>query len=415
MVNIEYNIIKLLLMLFLLSNLAYSTKIEYSENTKISLNEFINKANPFDSVIIKKSIIFESGIIIDKPLFLVGIGNPIIDAQSKGGTIISVNADNVKIFGITLKNVERTAVSDNAAIKYSNAKFGFIENCTVENGFFGLYFANSQYCTINGNTVLGNSVHESNSGNGIHLWKCKNMFVTNNTIFRQRDGIYFEFVKNGTILNNYSEQNLRYGLHFMFSDSCKYIANTFKNNGAGVAVMYTKVVLMENNNFLDNWGPTAYGLLIKDINDSKIIGNKFLNNTVGIYAEGSNRAHIERNEFRNNGWAFKIMANCNDNNINRNNFISNTFDVATNSRQNYSFFKGNYWSSYSGYDLNKDGVGDIPYHPVRLFSLLSARQSGAMILLHSFFIEILDLAERIFPFLTPATLIDSAPQMKVIT
>ena len=75
------------------------------------------------------------------------------------------------------------------------------------------------------------------------------MIITNNTIIK----------------NNLSEKNIRYGLHFMFSHSDTYTSNTFKNNGAGVAVMYSKHVKMENNRFEENWGPSAYGILLKDI------------------------------------------------------------------------------------------------------------------------------------------------------
>ena len=51
-----------------------------------------------------------------------------------------------------------------------------------------------------------------------------------------------------------------------------------------------------------------------------------------------------------------------------NNFLSNTFDVSTNGSLVLNSFNYNYWDKYEGYDLNKDNIGDIPYHPVSLFS-----------------------------------------------
>jgi nitrous oxidase accessory protein len=407
---------KLVLLIFfvLYGQSLFSNTYYLKNDSKKSLSEIINESNSYDTIVISKSIIFESSIKILKPLTIIGVNYPTIDANSKGGNIIYIKSNNVNINGIKVKNVERASISDNAAIKIESSENCIIENCIIENAFFGIYLAKSISCNILNNQILGNSIHESSSGNGIHLWQCNRINVLKNKVFRQRDGIYFEFVKFANIAENISTENLRYGLHFMFSDSCQYLSNTFQKNGAGVAVMYTHKVLMENNIFIDNWGPSAYGLLLKDITDSKICNNKFINNTVGIYSEGSNRMIVEKNEFKSNGWAIRLMANCKDNNFTLNNFISNTFEVSTNSRQNYNKFNKNYWSSYSGYDLNRDGKGDVPFHPVRLFSLLVAQQESAMILLHSFFIELLDLAERIFPFLTPATLIDSEPQMKVI-
>ena len=157
----------------------------------------------------------------------------------------------------------------------------------------------------------------------------------------------------------------------MFSDGCVYEGNEFLENSSGVAVMYTKRVRMLDNLFQDNWGGAAFGLLLKDITDSEIRGNRFVRNTVAIYAEGSNRLTVEENELRENGWAVKIMANSQDNRFSRNDFFGNTFDVATNSRRAYSTFQGNYWDNYQGYDLDRDGVGDVPFHPVRLFSLIA--------------------------------------------
>ena len=200
----------------------------------------------------------------------------------------------------------------------------------------------------------------------------------------------------------------------MFSDSCSYTSNTFKHNGAGVAVMYTKYVEMTNNRFENNWGSASYGILLKDITDSKIINNYFYRNSSGIYIEGSNRIIVYKNEFMENGWAIRLMANSMDNTFTQNNFIGNSFDIATNSTKNYNEFNNNFWSEYQGYDIDKNGIGDIPYRPVKLFSLIVEKNRPTLILLRSLFVYILDAAERIFPVLTPETLIDNSPSMKRI-
>ena len=200
----------------------------------------------------------------------------------------------------------------------------------------------------------------------------------------------------------------------MFSDSCEYRENTFENNGAGVAVMYTKNVIMKNNTFRHNWGAATYGILLKDITDSEINKNRFEENSTGIYIEGCNRIKITQNNFIKNGWAIKLMANSMGNSFVDNNFIANSFDVSTNSRQNFNTFETNYWAEYSGYDLDKDGFGDIPFRPVTMFSMIVESQPTALILLNSIFIKILDIAERVIPALTPNTLVDPKPRMQMI-
>lgn len=74
----------------------------------------------------------------------------------------------------------------------------------------------------------------------------------------------------------------------MFSNNDDYRYNTFRKNGAGVAVMYSRNIIMENNVFEQNRGSSSYGLLLKDILDGQIRFNHFIENTIGIYADGSN-------------------------------------------------------------------------------------------------------------------------------
>jgi nitrous oxidase accessory protein len=109
-----------------------------------------------------------------------------------------------------------------------------------------------------------------------------------------------------------------------------------------------------------------------------------------------------------------IKGNCLDNTISRNNFINNTFEVLTNSKTNLNTFNENYWSQYKGYDLNKDGLGDVPHRPVNLFALITKKIPAASILLHSFLTNSMEFIERLFPQFIPEQLKDEKPLMKPI-
>jgi nitrous oxidase accessory protein len=199
----------------------------------------------------------------------------------------------------------------------------------------------------------------------------------------------------------------------MYSDSCEYRGNRFVRNGAGVAVMYSRAVTMVENRFESNWGPAAYGLLLKDIKDSRVERNVLSRNSTGLYAEGSDRITVTGNQFLGNGWALRLMADATDNSFRRNRFEGNSFDVATNSSGGSpSSFAENYWDRYAGYDLDRDGHGDVPHRPVRLFSVLVEQSEPALILLRSFFLDLLDLAERVMPAMTPERLLDARPLMR---
>lgn len=200
----------------------------------------------------------------------------------------------------------------------------------------------------------------------------------------------------------------------MFSNDDLYKNNLFQNNGAGVAVMFSKRIKMHQNIFKDNWGSASYGVLLKEINDSELIGNTFESNTIGINIEGSNRMIYKNNDFVNNGWAIKSRGACYTNHFINNNFLYNSFDLSYNSKLNDNKFDQNYWSSYTGYDLDKNGIGDVPYRPVKLFSYIVNRTPETIILLRSMFIDIIDFSEKVSPVFTPDNLMDENPNMKVI-
>ena len=366
-----------------------------------------------DTIIVSKGLYKEGNLVIDKSVCLLGEGMPVIDGENKF-EVLSVKKSDVTVRGLRIQNSGRSAMSDPGGIKiYDSARVTVEGNELVDN-FFGIYIQYGTDCIVRNNLVKASQKEEHQSGNGIHCWKSANLQISGNRISGHRDGIYFEFVTHSVIWRNISENNLRYGLHFMFSNDDSYITNYFRNNGAGVAVMFTKKVVMMNNTFEENWGDSAYGLLLKEISDCFLSGNTFTRNTTGIFFDGSNRITMERNTLKSNGWAMRLQANCMDNKIRRNNFTGNTFDVGTNGFLTLNEFTENYWDKYEGYDLDKDGVGDVPYHPLSLYSIIVEKNPPAMLLFRSFMINLLDKSEKLLPSLTPDNFIDRRPLTKPV-
>lgn len=376
-----------------------------------SIQEAVDRASAGDTLAISEGTYKQFGIIIRKPLILIGENYPVIDADFKGNILI-VATTNLTIQGLKLINTGRSNMDDSAAIKFFDSRDCIIRDNILENTYFGLHFSNSSQLTIINNKIKASALKEFEVGNGIHLWKCKNSYIGNNEVSGHRDGIYLEFVTNTQAKANLVEKNMRYGLHFMFSHDNSYIRNTFRKNGAGVAVMYTKNVLMRENRFEENWGSSAYGILLKDISDSEVVGNVFLKNTVGIYMEGSSRIEFTNNTFRENGWALKLMASCDQNTFKANNFTQNTFDISTNGSTVLNTLTENYWDKYEGYDLDRNYVGDIGYRPVNLYSVIVEKIPAAVILWRSFMVTLLDRMEKIIPTLTPDEMIDESPKMR---
>jgi nitrous oxidase accessory protein len=370
----------------------------------------ISAAHAGDTILVKKGTYKEYNILVDKPLTIKGENFPVIDGEDKG-EIIRIMSDNVTIDGLFIINVGTSYTSDHAAIRVVRSEHFLIQNVVLEKLFFGIYIEKSNNGKIYHNKVIGDAQDEYNSGNGIQLWYSKNVVVEHNIVQKVRDGIYLEFSDNITINENVSTGNLRYGLHFMFSNDDVYTNNTFENNGAGVAVMFSKRIKMFNNTFKKNWGTAAFGILLKEINDAEIKDNVFEENTVAINIEGSNRIVYSGNDFIRNGYAIKVLGACYNNTIEKNNFLYNSFDLSYNSNINDNVFKDNYWSNYTGYDLDNDGVGDVPFRPVKLFSYVVNKTPETIILMRSLFIDIIDFSEKVSPVFTPDNLQDVTPKM----
>ena len=400
-----------ILTLFLFYTSSAKTILVGKNHVITSLRKAVSLAANNDTILLEKGLYKEGNLVINKSIFLIGEGGPVLDGDNRY-EILTISANGCVIKGINFRNAGYSSTNDFAAIGVIDSQNIIIENNTFSHAYFAIHFANSSEGFISGNTIVGTFKSEQTSGNGIHLWKCNNMVVENNDIQGHRDGIYFEFVTNSIIQQNNSHNNVRYGLHFMFSNNDAYLENTFNKNGAGVAVMYSHHVLMQRNVFENNWGGSAYGLLLKEISDGTIIQNHFEQNTAGIVMESTNRIDVQLNTYKSNGWALRIQASCNDNIVHHNNFVGNTFDVATNGTLMLNEFYNNYWDKYEGYDMNKDVVGDVPYHPVSMYSMVIEQNPNAVILLRSFMVSLLDKAEKAIPSLTPENMTDSKPLMK---
>jgi nitrous oxidase accessory protein len=377
------------------------------------LSEAVIRAEAGDTIYVLAGTYHEADIIVNKSLTILGINYPEIDA-SGGKSGLIVRSDSVFVSGMHFSNVQVSHLDDRAGIRIENCKNFLIRDNKVTNAFFGIYLQHASHGQIVNNQIQSNAKVEMNSGNAIHLWYCKEIQIKNNRLSGHRDGIYLEFVKNSSIVENVSTNNIRYGLHFMFSDHNEYIENTFRNNGAGVAVMFSKFINMHSNTFEENWGATSYGLLLKEIYDAEITQNRFIKNCTGIYVEGCTRITYRNNDFERNGWAVKISGGCVSNIITENNFLNNSFDLSTGSSSAGNSFDGNYWNAYDGYDLDHDGNGDVPYRPVKLFNYIVDQTPEAVVLLRSFFIDILNFSEKVNPLYTPKGVMDNNPRMNKV-
>lgn len=376
-----------------------------------TLQKAVEKAQAHDTIRLKAGNYSVQNLSIEKPLTLLGDGKATLNGEFKG-EILSVKSNDFHIKNVRFANVGHSFTKDNAAIRLEKCENFSIVGNVIENAYFGIIIHKGKRGLVAENKVKGQKKDEFNTGNAIHMWDSREILVKNNEVSNSRDGIYLQFTSNSTIEGNKSFLNLRYGLHFMFSNDNLYKKNTFEENGAGVAVMFSRRIKMLENLFQKNWGTASYGVLLKEIYDSEIEGNTFYQNTIGINGESCNRVNYKENVFSENGWGIRIKGACYANHFWDNNFLNNTFDVSYNNNVNDNTFKNNYWSEYTGYDLDRNEIGDVPYRPVKLFSYIANRTPESIVLLRSLFVDIVNFSEKVAPVFTPENLIDHTPRMR---
>ncbi|MEC5394933.1 nitrous oxide reductase family maturation protein NosD [Bergeyella sp. RCAD1439] len=354
----------------------------------------------------------EGNLNLDKPITLIGIGYPVLDGEMKH-EVVSFRADGIVLQGFKIIRSGADEVRNIGAVRLYDSRFSVIRNNIFEDNYFGITVQRGFRCLIENNKITTSRGGSQESiGDGIHVWSSSEIWIKRNFISGHKDGIYLEKANNSFVFRNLSLDNKRYGLHFMFSHNNVYTANVFKHNEAGVAVMYSRNVEMNYNKFLDNKGENICGLLLKDLTFSRVRHNTFRDNSVGVFMDGSSKIDFYRNVFEGNGWGLKINANCIENKLYNNDFLANVYDVSTSGSVFLNTFRGNYWDKYEGYDLDKDKMGDIPFYPLSLYSVMAEQTPMVMILFGTFFVELMNRSEKLMPSLTPESFVDETPSMR---
>jgi nitrous oxidase accessory protein len=152
---------------------------------------------------------------------------------------------------------------------------------------------------------------------------------------------------------------------------------------------------MRDNQLRAQLGAGRFGLLLKEISDSRIERNSFTGNSVGLSAEGTKRSR-GRKRFRTQrvggtGDGRRVETGFRDNR-----FSGTRFDVGPTASTRRPVLR-KLLGPVFGYDLDSDGPATYPSPRCGLFGLVVQQHPPALILLNSFFTRLLDLAERALP------------------
>lgn len=377
------------------------------------LQKRIDRAAPGDTIAVPPGI-YEGNIVINKRLAVIGTGKPVIRGAGKGSAV-TITSDSCIVRGLAIEHCGAMLVDEDAGILVKSSGNTIADN-DLRDVLFGIYFYHADRNVTVNNRVTGRKYLElGERGSGIHIWNSRGNAFYRNIITDERDGFYIQNASRMHIEDN-EVYALRYGLHYMYADSNEFIGNAFHDNVAGAAIMYSNGIIMRRNRFQHNRGFASFGILFQDCHGSVADSNIVTDNVVGLFFEGSTGNLFSHNVIAGNDAALEMFQNSTENTFTGNNFIDNLTPLLlvgkeTRTRWNLGGV-GNYWSSYDGYDLDGDGIGDIPMKIQNVFQYLEGKNQNLRLYLYSPASQALAAATYAFPLIDINRETDDRPLMR---
>lgn len=371
------------------------------------LQALVDRARPGDRVVVPAGT-YDGDLLIDRPITLSGMGRPTLRGSGTG-SVVRVRAAGVTIEGFDIDGRRTGDLGRDTSGIHTAAARITVRDCRIRDALFGIYLRESDDAVVEDSTIIGIPGRApGEKGSGIHVWNSQRFRLTGNTIISARDGFYIQSSSHGLVRGNRAS-DLRYGLHYMFSDDNVFEDNVFERGAAGAALMYSHRMTFRRNRFVRNRGFASVGLLLKACDDVTAEDNLIVDNARGIFLEGSYRNQFRRNVIAMSDMALVIYDSSGGNLFEGNSFIGNLTPLSLSGKRTDTRFDRNYWSDHGDPDLDGDGLSDRPYRLSNVFDHVRGNLTAADLFSRSIAAVALGAAEQTFPVLDPIPVIDAHP------
>lgn len=355
---------------------------------------------------------YSGAVTIDTSVTLQGVSGSVIDAGGQG-RVITVSAPDVIIRGITVRGSGvRLDLEDAGIFITDNGDRAVIENNRLENNLIGVYLKGPDAAVVRDNVVIGRQdLRVNERGNAVHLWNTPGSIVAGNTLQYGRDGIFVMISENNVFRNNHIS-DMRYAIHYMYTNDSVISDNVSRRNNSAYAVMYSDGLQVLNNLSEDD---RERGLFLNATNNSEF-HNNIVNGTTEkcVFIYNSNMNAFTDNYFANCDIGIHFTASADDV-FSGNTFMANRTQVKYVGTRQIELSvdgRGNYWSDNPSFDLNNDGIADRPYRPNDMVDQLLWKHPLSKLLINTPAMELLRWSQSEFPAVFPGGVVDSAPLMQ---
>jgi nitrous oxidase accessory protein len=206
--------------------------------------------------------------------------------------------------------------------------------------------------------------------------------------------------------------DLRYGVHYMYSDDCRLANNTAFDNDVGYALMLSDDLAVVDNTAVNNSGSSGHGILVKSVDHTRIAGNDLVGNGQGIFVYNSLDNTIANNLVLENDVGVHLTAGSVRERGYGNSFVRNGeamkavvgAQVAWNDSE-----RGNYWADARPVDVDHDGVSEVRFHATGAVEQLTRDQPATEVFASSPAFDTVRLASRSVPLVETPGVVDHHP------
>ena len=352
-------------------------------------------------------------LVIDKPLSLIGEADTRLEGPGTG-SVITVNAPDVRIEGLEITGSGRDLPAmDSAVLVNRTAERAVIRGNRMTGNLFGVYLHGASGTLVENNVIVGRAdLRMAEAGNGVSIWNAPGSRVIGNTVRQGRDGIFVNVSKNNVFADN-TFSDLRFAIHYMYTNDSQVIGNRSRGNHVGWAIMYSSNLEIRDN---VSEGDRDHGLMLNTTNRSQITGNTVRDGGEKcLFMYNANQNLLARNRFERCPIGIHFTAGSEGNVVTGNGFIANRTQVKYVGTRYLDWAhegRGNYWSDNPAFDLDGDGIAQRPYRPNDVMDEVLWTLPQAKVLANSPAVQIVRWSQSRFPALFPGGVVDTAPLMQ---
>lgn len=360
--------------------------------------------------------VYSGPVVINRRITLWGPAGAVIRSDGKGRTV-RAEADGVRVEGFTVDGSgDRYDLTDSGV--YVRGAGVQVRGITIRHALYGIVVEKSSGAVLDGNHIAGDKALAIGlRGDAFRIWGTRDSIVSRNLVEDSRDVLVW-FSPNMRIEDNVVRRS-RYATHFMYANGARVERNRFVSNTVGVFAMYSDNIVIARNLMGGNTASDGFGVGAKESGNLKLVGNRFIRDRVGVYFDECPFHTGQTNTIRGNTFALCETAIASLGSAAHNSFENNTLRdnqaqvrVEESGDMMAATFSGNYFDDYQGYDLDRDGTGDIPYELRSLSDEMIGERPELSFFRGTAALGVIEAMSKVLPlFQARPLMVDNQPRM----